>query len=634
MLDAGDPLENEERARSGCAAHSVSLRLSLTMSRSQSRGPIAKSTSDWLRKGTRCGIVGLVLLGWVAVGDARADSTGFDVAAIEKRFVELRDGRGLGCLLDQAIKGGTPKYFFELVTERAPPLLVRIAAAAAVERVRRNGESATLQVLGVAVGALALVNDVEGLRSAFAQADRIKAQYPQLALPDSSIAYRARIGLPIETRERDSHLLEVIQETALGGDLKAAGALHDSAVKRRPFNTAHEGESHVGALAALERIETLRAVIAKAKPADRYGLTLRWLNVALQKRDTLRPAVDALIAVSTKQAIGSGLVATLLKAQRLGRAAELAPLRKHLIALLQPDDWKHIPGVIGPLYDAILNSGDAADRAKLEAIIPAEEARSIRVVREAPLGEVLVHAKLQKDPLRELTTAWARYIEQGASDAAFATQLEAAACPPARPIAGPPTSPAKAKLTVIEKPRKPQAECQPVDTRVRLTSGHSVLDELTLRGECKGLCTAAEKRRGAAELRRIQSAIARGEASDSETDSSFTDCMFSGTLSGRIDQVGEREVAILINRYIGPHAVEKIRYQLTTEVCNRIFLSKSFAGEYSVDWKLDELSLRESADHAQLEVFAAKDSWRGVVYRLSLPRCPGPPTEEVIETQQ
>lgn len=584
---------------------------------------------SWLLQG-----LGLWALAQVGDGNVQAAPAGFDAAAIEKRFVELRDGRGLGCLLERSWGAS---QILEPQLDHMPALAVRIAAFAQIERARHNGETPLLSAIEDALGALAAVDDVEGLRQAFEQADRITARWPGLQLPDSTLAYRARARLPVPPSALENHtyLLETIQEMALAGDVTSAAALYQAKVRLQDVDSDYASVPHVGALAALGRIEALRAVIKKhgKAPNNRYLLAVRWLAVALRQKASLQPALDSTLAATTVQTIGTDLGQLLLVSLRTGRAGELAPLRKHVITLLQQKEAKSYSGLFGPMYRAVLSSGDAADRAALEALIPADEARQIRTLREAPLDELLAQAKVQKSPEPVLASAWVRHIEQGASDPTFAAHFEAASCPPRGPVAGPPTPPEKMRLSVTEKERKPIAECQPIDTKLRLKRDKDLIAEETLKGECSGACTAAEKKSGARQLREIQKAIRRGEASDSETDYSFTDCLFSGTVSGRIDQVGGRDVAILVDRYIGPHSSEQVRYKLALEVCGRIFVSKRFAERYTNDWKLEELSVRESADRSRIEVLGTKESWRGVIYRLTLPACPSQPIEETISAE-
>jgi hypothetical protein len=186
-------------------------------------------------------------------------------------------------------------------------------------------------------------------------------------------------------------------------------------------------------------------------------------------------------------------------------------------------------------------------------------------------------------------------------------------------------------LTVTEKPRKKQFECANHDVVVRLTNGTTVLGEAVLEGECHGPCTADEQREGRAHLREIEREIEAGTASESQTDYNFTECMFAGPNLGRIDKVGDRDVALIANHYIGAHDIDKDAWQLALEVCGGLHVTGTFGGMYAGSWALDQLRVREA--NGQIIVDGNSDKWRGVVFRLTLPACPGTPEEQAIDTE-
>jgi hypothetical protein len=155
----------------------------------------------------------------------------------------------------------------------------------------------------------------------------------------------------------------------------------------------------------------------------------------------------------------------------------------------------------------------------------------------------------------------------------------------------------------------------------------------TLEGECHGACTAKAKDEGAAHLDEIQQRIDKGESSQSETDYNFTECMFHGPDMGRIDTVGGRPIALIPMHGVGPHDVPRVTYTLALELCGALRVVGDFGEMYVHSWKLDQLSLRESPDHQQIIVEGASDFWRGVVFRLTLPACPGEAETEVLDTE-
>jgi len=198
---------------------------------------------------------------------------------------------------------------------------------------------------------------------------------------------------------------------------------------------------------------------------------------------------------------------------------------------------------------------------------------------------------------------------------------------------GPPVPPTPGLgITVTETNQATEQECSRADLRIALVgSDGKAVDEETLDGTCHGACTRAAKRAGARQVRELEQAIARGEASDSELDYNFTGCLFSGPRPGRIERVGDRDLALLIEHYIGAHDVAQDSYRLATEVCGALFVSEPFGETYTEGWTIDELSLALSPDGRTLGVEAARGEWRSVIYRLTFPtRCPGSPLTEDI----
>lgn len=530
----------------------------------------------------------------------------------------------LGCLFDRA---RYPRDVLGALKEAAPPVL-RMAALAAIDRARRDGESPAEVALADAIDAFVQVDDLDGLRQAFALVDAIPNPPSQLFGHDAGA--RARVGLVPKAADAASDRAVVVRELALAANLPEATKLF-AAIERADIDDAYEQEPYLGALVALGRVADAKALIAKQKPEDRFKLTGAWLDVALRQRAPLTEGLAAALAelaVAPERALSGFPERTLLqRAVRVGRAAELAPLYRVLLPRLTADGKN--PGLADLAWAFAVAAGDTATATKLAA----DPALAAHVaVRAGPLDTALAAALANKfTSTEDLVRVWARSIEPGV-DAAFGARLQAAVCPKPSSPRGPATSAAPGlTLTVTEKPRKKQFQCANHDLVVRLERGATVVGEEVVPGECHGPCTAAEQREGRARLAEIEKAIEEGTASESETDYNFTECMFAGANVGRTETVGGRAVAVIVNHYIGAHDIDKDSYLLALEVCGELHLTTTFGGMYAGSFGLADLKLRAAGDEILVEV--ASDRWRGVVFRLTLPACPGKPEEQVLETE-
>ena len=213
-------------------------------------------------------------------------------------FDALRTDRGLGCVLARNEAPNTTSDVINELARYAPPALARVIALARVDWLRESGESPELGALADAVHILGPLGDVEGLRAAFVRIDEIEAHAPTLSVPyhDEDIAYRARVRLPIEPAQRDAHLLAVIEQQALGGDVQGASALYDRAVTPEKIDDSWERVSQVGALAALGRTAEVRDVIAHGPDGLRPRLLETWLVTALERGVDVEQARDAFLA--------------------------------------------------------------------------------------------------------------------------------------------------------------------------------------------------------------------------------------------------------------------------------------------------------------------------------------------------
>jgi hypothetical protein len=533
----------------------------------------------------------------------------------------------LGCLFDKA---QTPRQILDVLAEDAPVPVVRMAALAAVERARLDGESRADQAIADAITVFTAIDDFDGLRTAFAMVDREPGPRSSLFFHDAPA--RARVGARSAKDEIAVERLGVVRETALAGDLPAAMQLH-AEVRPTDIDDTYEQVPYVGALVALGKIADARGVIAKAKPDERLALLAVWLDTVLRQGVPAKDAIDAVLAelktADERAAMFFPEDALFRRARRAGRGGELLPIYRALKARLATTSKTH-EALVARAYDLAAELGDAPELKALSA----ETSLADRItMRTGPLDAALATAVARKYPLLDLVRLWTRSIGGGA-DPAFGARLAAAACPPPAPPRAPATAAMpNVQLRVTVVPRGKRQECALHDVVVELRRDRKVLGQQVLDGECKGACTAEEKRNGKAELARIQKAIDSGEASESETDYNFTDCVFSGPNPGRIDRVGDRDVALLVDHYIGAHDVDKDRYRLAVEVCGDLYVSDTFGGTYAGSWRLDELRVRASSDGSQLVVDGKSDRWTGVVFRLTLPTCPGVATGQALDTE-
>lgn len=164
------------------------------------------------------------------------------------------------------------------------------------------------------------------------------------------------------------------------------------------------------------------------------------------------------------------------------------------------------------------------------------------------------------------------------------------ALPPPTVIARPPPV-APATIAITSVPAGEEMECTKSNLVVRAHRGAQTLGEETLEGSCHGACTEEEQREGAARLRKIEAAIRRGKASESETDYNFTECQYTGhAVIGRHDVAG-RTVVLIEQEYIGPHDVLQSRFLLAFEHCDQLVVTDAFAERYvSID--SDALAIR------------------------------------------
>ncbi len=532
----------------------------------------------------------------------------------------------LGCLFDRARDA---REVLTALAEEAPLPVVRLAALTAIDRARQDGESPAAVVIADVISVFTEIDDFDGLRTAFAMVDALPG--PKGNRFERDAPARARVGAASSREDVALELAAVIRETALAGDLPAATRLF-AQLTPADHDDSYEREPYLGALAVLGKLDLVRALIAAAKPEDRLRLAGVWLEVGLRQGAPIKAALDATLAelaVAPDQGVSQFPERRLFRrAARLKRAGELAPLYPALLPRLATI-------IKSPLARAEIDAdlATALDDAAALKRLASDPALATRFsVRTAPIATALAAATAQKYPLNDLLRLWVRSIAPGA-DPAFGAQLAAGVCPPVPLAAAPTPASPGLHLEVKDKPRGKRQECRLHDLIVRLVDGKKAIGEEVLEGECHGACTAADKRAGEAQFAEIQKAIESGEASESQTDYNFTDCIFVGPNPGRIDRVGDRDVALLVDHYIGAHDIDKDQYRLALEICGALYFSETFGATYVSSWSLAELSVHETAERRQIIVDGKNDRWRGVVFRLTLPTCPGQPKGEVLETE-
>ena len=532
----------------------------------------------------------------------------------------------LGCLFDRA---RTEREVLAVLAEDAPAPIVRMAGLAAIERARDDGETPTINMIVDVLEQLALIDDHDGMRAVFAQLDAIPSAKTSTRT-NSLGPQRARVGLPTTPEDTSSEAVGIVRELALAGKLPEAQALY---AKQPPVDTsaAYYVENHIGALAALGKSAEIKKLIAGAKDEDRLKLAGLWLETVLRGKG---PAADAIaevraqiVAVPARGVTWFSQGTLFRRAQRNGRAGELAAVYTDLKARYTKDS--------GPVtrlaieYDLARAMGDTKELAEL---VKAPQLADKDAVWTSPFEREVVAVLATKYPNDDLVRLWERSVATGA-DAAWGTALAQKVCPPAKPAvtATPPV--AGLTLTVTEKPKKTQFECENKDLAIRLAKGSEKVGEEILEGECHGACTKADRREGERQLAEIQKRIDDGDGSQGETDYNFTQCIYSGPIAGRVDKVGGRDVALFANHYIGAHDIDKDSWQLALEVCGALYVTDAFGGRYAGSWGEKELTIRESPDKRAIVVTGTSERWTGVVFRLMLPACPGKPEEEAIDTE-
>lgn len=212
------------------------------------------------------------------------------------------------------------------------------------------------------------------------------------------------------------------------------------------------------------------------------------------------------------------------------------------------------------------------------------------------------------------------------SDAAVVVPADAAS--PTPPLAG-----VSLQMNHFDLP--PQAECNRTRLVLRLIDKtKKVYDEYKENSTCTGACTDKEKREGAAEVAELEKQIEKGET-PSVLDYNFTSCLETGLAETQIiRKVGGRDVAIITDRYIGPHDTVPAGFKVAFEVCGKLFVSDRFADVEFMSWRLDQL--RVTSEDGSIFVQGIGDDGTaaehtGTLLRVQLPACPAAPVVQTFD---
>jgi hypothetical protein len=524
---------------------------------------------------------------------------------------------GLDCLLQRE----SPPYgAFSALGFDVSPELTHQAVLRYIELAAEDGETPKADAIRFALGYLLFADDVAGLRTVFAM-----ETVSDFDRTTESTLGRARAGVELPDDMRDWDRVGVAREQAIAGDLEAATKLLQQVTPPQPNDTLATRD-YVGALVAVGRLDDARAIIARAAASERLDLYAAWLTVAFRTDAPVAEVATAMIAEMSKPAKGTFAALPLLRrAQIAGRLDELGPFMAAVDLWFQ--QMTPTAFSLAARWEVARLAGDQPAMAVLAQDPLIHHHVSART---APIKAALDEAFTSKQPNADLAVIWARGVAGTPADrATFIAEV----CPDGGRPLPPATPPTEAiKIAAAEVDRGMQEECELHDVAITLTGGEP--DTEVLAGQCTGACTPEEKREGEAQVKEIEAAIDAGEASDSQLDYNFTDCMWSGPSVVRSERIGGRDVVLIEDTFIGPHDVDGRQYQLALAVCGELYVSQSFGRMYMGSFDRSELTIRASADQQQIIVSARTDYFDGVLYRMRLPACPAKPVESVTEVQR
>ena len=205
---------------------------------------------------------------------------------------------------------------------------------------------------------------------------------------------------------------------------------------------------------------------------------------------------------------------------------------------------------------------------------------------------------------------------------------------PVADAAGPTPPLAGARLQRNHFDLPPQAECARTRLVLKLIDkSKNVLDEYKESSTCTGACTAQEKREGEEQVAHLEELIDADKASTGELDYNFTRCLETGLgQSEVIRRVGGRDVALIEDRYTGPHDWVDTHYKIALEVCGKIYVSGTFGYMQAHSWPREQLEVISDKPDEIIVFGTGEDKdHSGALIRLRMPACPAAPGEDVFE---
>jgi len=194
-----------------------------------------------------------------------------------------------------------------------------------------------------------------------------------------------------------------------------------------------------------------------------------------------------------------------------------------------------------------------------------------------------------------------------------------------------PTPPLAVRLRIRNKDESSVAECNRNTLTFSLVDkSKNIVDTRTETSTCSGACDAQAKRDGAAQVDALEEALRKDpDMTPSVLDYDFTGCLAAGLHEYRTVRVAGRDIAILLDDYVGPHTHVDHALRLALEVCGKVFIGEQFAEYPPSYWGLDNVVVAKDGDAAI--VVNSTDEKRGTLYRLRFPACPATPSEESFD---
>lgn len=170
--------------------------------------------------------------------------------------------------------------------------------------------------------------------------------------------------------------------------------------------------------------------------------------------------------------------------------------------------------------------------------------------------------------------------------------------------------PGESRLEVYHVEPESHDFCDPPPHRlVRLVDERGVLDDKLFASECTGACTEEAKERGRERRAEIEALIEEGEATTSQLDYNFTECIEMGhRVAVAFDEL-QRPLLVLESDELGPHDQIYPEARLITAGCAEVQVSEAFENP---SWPA------HTQDFTEIEV-AASQGGEDVRFVLEMP---------------